>query len=74
VSGHRGASHEAFLDLVGGVTAGDFSRRILDDVLAEGAELQLRGVLGDAAGAEPPMFPGGLVPSADGRRWVEPHV
>jgi halogenation protein CepH len=74
VSGHPGAGREAFLDLVGGVTATDFSRRILDDVLAEGAELQLRGVLGDAAGDEPPLFPGGLIPSPDGRRWVEPHV
>ncbi|HTI19629.1 MAG TPA: tryptophan 7-halogenase [Kutzneria sp.] len=74
VSGHPGAGREAFLDLVGGVTASDFSRRILDDVLAEGAELQLRGVLGDAAGDEPPMFPGGLIPSPDGRRWVEPDV
>ena len=74
VSGRRGAGREAFLDLVGGVTASDFSRRILDEVLAEGAELQLRGMLGDAAGDEPPMFPGGLIPSPDGRRWVDPHV
>jgi halogenation protein CepH len=74
LSGHRGSNHEAFLDLVGGVSANDFSRRMLGDVLAEGAQLQLRGMLGEAAGEEPPMFPGGLIPSPDGRRWLAPNV
>lgn len=60
----------AFVDLVGGVSSTDFSRKLMGEVLAEGAQLQLRGMLGAAAGAEPPMFPGGLVPSPDGRRWL----
>jgi halogenation protein CepH len=64
----------AFVDLVGGVSSTDFAGRLMGEVLAEGARLQLRGVLGDAAGAEPPMFPGGLVPSPDGRRWLVPDV
>jgi halogenation protein CepH len=71
---HQGTAHEAFADLVGGVSSSDFSRGLLDDVLAEGTQLQLRGMLGEAAGAEPPMFPGGLIPSPDGRRWLVPDV
>jgi halogenation protein CepH len=71
---HAGTDREAFVELVGGVSASDFSHHLLGDVLAEGAQLQLRGLLGEAAGAEPPMFPGGLVPSPDGRRWLAPDV
>ncbi|WP_020667441.1 tryptophan 7-halogenase [Amycolatopsis nigrescens] len=70
----HGTDQQAFVDLVGGVSSADFSRGLADDVLAEGAQLQLRGMLGEAAGAEPPMFPGGLVPSPDGRRWLVPDV
>ncbi|WP_158892883.1 tryptophan 7-halogenase [Amycolatopsis anabasis] len=82
ITEHRGTRLEAFVDLVAGVSAGDFSREppegVLDQaalgaVLAEGANLQLRGMLGEAAGLEPPMFPGGLVPSLNGRRWVVPE-
>jgi FAD-dependent halogenase len=72
LTGRGDTDEEAFVELVGGVTAGDFSRHLLGDVLAEGARLQLRGLLGEAAGDEPPMFPGGLVSSADGRRWLVP--
>jgi FAD-dependent halogenase len=71
---HKGTDREAFVELVGGVSASDFSRHLLGDVLAEGAQLQLRGLLGEAAGEEPPMFPGGLVASPDGRRWLVPDV
>jgi halogenation protein CepH len=74
LTGRAGMDQEAFVDLVGGVSSTDFSRRLLGEVLAEGAQLQLRGVLGEAAGEEPPMFPGGLVSSLDGRRWVVPSV
>ncbi|MFE0022569.1 tryptophan 7-halogenase [Amycolatopsis sp. NPDC059021] len=74
VTGHRGTDREAFAELVGGMSSGDFAGDLLEDVLAEGAQLQLRGMLGDAAGDEPPMFPGGLVPSRDGRRWQVPDV
>ncbi|MFD9891772.1 tryptophan 7-halogenase [Amycolatopsis sp. NPDC059027] len=74
VTGHHGTDREAFADLVGGMSSGDFAGDLLDSVLAEGAQLQLRGMLGDAAGDEPPMFPGGLVPSRDGRRWQVPDV
>jgi FAD-dependent halogenase len=42
------------------------------DVLAAGTELQMQAVLG-AAGLGGPMFPGGLVASADGRRWAVPQ-
>ncbi len=43
---------------------------VLGELIAEGVNLQLRGLLG--GGAEPPMFPGGLSASVDGRRWVVP--
>jgi len=69
-----GSGDHAFVDLVGGVSSSDFARDLLGDVLAEGAQLQLRGLLGAAAGDEPPIFPGGLISSADGRRWEEPDV
>ncbi|MEU5259561.1 tryptophan 7-halogenase [Amycolatopsis sp. NPDC021455] len=62
----------AFLDLVGGVSSADFDT--LGEVLAEGAQLQLRGLLGADAGEEPPMFPGGLVSTSDGRRWRVPDA
>ncbi|WP_410667643.1 tryptophan 7-halogenase [Amycolatopsis sp. cmx-4-68] len=70
VTGHRGDDRTAFLDLVGGMSSGDFDA--FGEVLAEGAQLQLRGLLGAAAGDEPPMFPGGLVSTPDGRRWQVP--
>ncbi|MFD5554680.1 tryptophan 7-halogenase [Streptomyces sp. NPDC127068] len=79
ISGHRGSLREAFVDLVGGVLAGDFTReRSAPDeqftaVMAESARLQLRSRLGAAAAWEPPMIPGGLVPSLTGCRWTEPR-
>ena len=71
-SGRAGDDATAFADLVGGVTSTDFHP--LGDSLAEGAQLQLRGLLGAAAGEEPPMFPGGLVSTPDGRRWQVPDA
>jgi halogenation protein CepH len=78
VAGHAGSREEAFVDLVGGVTATDFSRasaamerRHMEEVLAEGSQLQMRGLLGEEAGNEPPLFPGGLVSSPTGRRWID---
>ncbi|MFD6067997.1 tryptophan 7-halogenase [Amycolatopsis lurida] len=74
LTGHHGGAEAAFAGLVGGVSSQDFSRAMFGDVLAEGVQLQLRGLLGEAAGDEPPMFPGGLVPTADGRRWRVPDA
>jgi halogenation protein CepH len=74
LTSHHGTDDEAFADLVGGVSSTDFSRKMFGDVLAEGVQLQLRGLLGEAAGDEPPMFPGGLVPAADGRKWRVPDT
>ncbi|MBE8517311.1 tryptophan 7-halogenase [Amycolatopsis sp. H6(2020)] len=68
----NGDDRAAFADLVGGVSSGDFDA--FGDVLAEGAQLQLRGLLGADAGEEPPMFPGGLVSTPDGRRWQVPDA
>lgn len=106
---HRdGSDLEAFLDLVGGVTSGEFTSEdqnasridrissaaklmetaaadtdeigdvhyalestLLREVLGEGAQLSARAILGDLAKSESPLFDGGLIPSADGRRWTE---
>jgi halogenation protein CepH len=72
VTGHHGDDRTAFLDLVGGVSSSDFDA--FGDVLAEGAQLQLRGLLGADAGEDLPMFPGGLVSAPDGRRWQVPDA
>ncbi|MGW0588330.1 tryptophan 7-halogenase [Streptosporangium sp. NPDC002607] len=60
-------------DDIGDVT-GMHEVGVISEVMAESAQLQLRGMLGEAMGDEPPMFPGGLVPSGDGRRWREPDL
>lgn len=45
--------------------------RMLGSVLHEATDLQLRAALGDATGLPAStMFEGGLVPSADGLRWL----
>ena len=72
VTGHHGDDRTAFLDLVGGVSSSDFDA--FGDVLADGAQLQLRDLLGADAGADSPMFPGGLVSTPDGRRWQVPDA
>jgi FAD-dependent halogenase len=105
ITNHDGASQEAFVDLIGGVSASDFARsqpagtvltatrgladalassaaagdgremfstELVSGVLQQGARLQMHGLLGDAAGQEPPMFEGGLGVSPDGRRWAIP--
>ena len=78
VTEHHGSIAEAFVELVGGVSSSDFAADVegminapaVAKVMMEGAQLQLRGMLGAAAGTEPPMFKGGLVPSPDGRSWL----
>ncbi|MFD0690671.1 tryptophan 7-halogenase [Actinomadura fibrosa] len=82
ITEHPGSAQEAFIDLVGGMTAADFAPRPTDG----------SGEDGDPAGAAPPaqkvgpkvcasiggaerrapMLPGGLVASAGGLRWAEP--
>jgi FAD-dependent halogenase len=47
-----------------------FSTELVSGVLQQGARLQIHGLLGEAAGQEPPMFEGGLGVSPDGRRWA----
>lgn len=43
------------------------------ELIAEGAQLQLRAALKNAIPQERPLFPNGLVPSADGLHWVRPR-
>lgn len=44
---------------------------LLSEVLTEGAQLSARAALGDLAKRESPLFDGGLIPSANGRQWIE---
>jgi halogenation protein CepH len=47
-----------------------FGAGVVDSAMHEGARVQRQAVLGDAAGREEPVRPGGLIPSDDGMRWV----
>ena len=47
-------------------------RPFVAGLMDEGSRLQSRAALGDLATDERPLIRGGLVPSADGLRWVEP--
>ncbi len=47
--------------------------KIVGTVLEEGAQLQVRALMGKETGQEAPLFPDGLVPSHDGMRWVVPQ-
>lgn len=69
--------HAAATSLTEAIAAADESGDIsgilrtgtVTQVLSAGLDLQLHAALGTAAA---PMFPGGLIASADGRRWTEP--
>ncbi|MBV2363773.1 tryptophan 7-halogenase [Streptomonospora nanhaiensis] len=49
-----------------------FRAPVVADVMTEMNQIQRRGVGG--AITEPPLIEGGLVPSPDGRRWIEPDT
>jgi halogenation protein CepH len=61
------ATHTAELGDVDGM----LESTLLNAVLTEGAQLSVRAALGDLAEPETPLFDGGLIPSANGRRWTE---
>ncbi|GAA4954379.1 NAD(P)/FAD-dependent oxidoreductase [Streptomonospora halophila] len=50
-----------------------FRAPVVADVMSEMNRIQQRGVTGPAT-TETPLLDGGLVPSADGRRWAEPDA
>ena len=47
---------------------------VVREAMQEGAQVQTRALLGADLGQEAPLFPGGLVPSADGLLWALPEV
>ena len=49
-----------------------FKSSVVQRAMAEGAQVQVSARLGADAGLEDPLFPGGLVPSADGMSWLAP--
>jgi FAD-dependent halogenase len=46
-----------------------FKSQVVKQVMQEGAQVQMRAMLGKDLGEEAPLFPGGLVPSMDGLSW-----
>ncbi|MBB5855623.1 tryptophan 7-halogenase [Amycolatopsis umgeniensis] len=49
-----------------------FKSQVVKQVMQEGGQEQMRVVLGEDAEPEMPLFPGGLVVSPDGMKWL-PH-
>lgn len=49
-----------------------FKSSVVRDAMLEGAHVQTRALLGEAAAAEEPLFDHGLVPSLDGLLWTFP--
>ncbi|MFD2420208.1 tryptophan 7-halogenase [Amycolatopsis pigmentata] len=49
-----------------------FKSQVVRQVMQEGGQEQMRAVLGEDAEPELPLFPGGLVTSPDGMKWL-PH-
>jgi halogenation protein CepH len=49
-----------------------FKSHVVKQVMQEGGQEQMRVILGDDAEPEMPLFPGGLVTSPDGMKWL-PH-
>jgi FAD-dependent halogenase len=47
-----------------------FKSSLVKQVMQEGSQVQMQVLLGDDAEPETPLFPGGLIPSADGMFWL----
>ncbi|GLY02202.1 tryptophan halogenase family protein [Actinoplanes sp. NBRC 101535] len=47
-----------------------FKSQVVKQVMQEGGQVQMSAVLGDDAEPELPLFPGGLVASPDGMKWL----
>ncbi|MFA7767465.1 tryptophan halogenase family protein [Streptomyces sp. NRRL S-448] len=47
-----------------------FKSQVVKQVMQEGGQVQMRAVLGEDAAPEEPVFPGGLVASPDGMKWL----
>ena len=50
-----------------------FKSSVVRQAMREGAQVQTRAQLGEDAGADAPIFDGGLVASADGMFWLVPE-
>jgi halogenation protein CepH len=50
-----------------------FRSSVVRQALQEGAQVQTQALLGEDAEPDFPLFPGGLIPSADGMSWAVPE-
>jgi halogenation protein CepH len=48
-----------------------FKSSVIRDVMREGSQVQVTALLGEDADLEDPLFPGGLISSADGMFWLQ---
>ncbi|MER7668251.1 tryptophan halogenase family protein [Kitasatospora sp. NPDC096128] len=68
------AEFAAAVDDMAGGGDGDmvpmFRSQVVKQVMQEGGQVQMRAVLGEDAAPEEPVFPGGLVASPDGMKWM----
>lgn len=71
-SGEFATAIDQLGDGEGGSMVPLFKSSVVRQAMQEGAQVQARARLGAAVGQEDPLFPGGLVPSADGMFWAQP--
>lgn len=50
-----------------------FKSQVVRQAMREAGQVQMKAILGEDAEPEPPLFPGGLVTSPDGMKWLPYH-
>lgn len=77
LSDRLGANSDEFATAVEKLAASEdgssvplFASSVVRNAMQEAGQVQMRAVLGEDAEPEAPMFPGGLVSSADGMYWL----
>nr|AGS49782.1 FIG022199: FAD-binding protein [uncultured bacterium esnapd15] len=70
----RSAEFAAAVDQMAATDDGNmvpmFKSQVVKQVMQEGGQVQMKAVLGEEAEPELPLFPGGLVVSPDGMKWL----
>nr|ACJ60999.1 TEG16 [uncultured soil bacterium] len=69
-SGEFAAAVDQVADSDDGSMVPLFKSQVVKQVMQEGGQVQMKAVLGEDAEPEVPLFPGGLVASPDGMKWL----
>src|ERR1044071_9221807 len=72
-SGEFAAAVDRMADSDDGSMVPLFKSEVVKQVMQEGGQVQMKAVLGADAEPEMPLFPGGLVTSPDGMKWLPYH-